>query len=77
MKVDVYNPSDRPVVVDPDGRVVGGREHASVDDRHDQVTAALDGGRLVRVEKPEKAPKPSKSKRTSDTSTSAEAQEES
>lgn len=69
MKVDVYNPTDQPVVLDPDGHTVGGREHATVDDRHDEVTSAVDGGRLIVVDKAEKAPKSSKSKkRNSDTS---------
>jgi hypothetical protein len=65
VKVDVYNPTDQPVTVDADGHIVGGREHATVDDRHGEVAAALAGGRLVTVDKPRKTAKSSsKSKST-------------
>lgn len=65
MKVPAYNPTDRPVVLDAEGHTLGGREHADVDDRTDEVKAAVDRGHLIVSEPTPKTTKTTKSsKRT-------------
>jgi hypothetical protein len=75
VKVDAYNTTDRPVVIDADGRTVGGREHATVDDRNDEITAAVDRGHLVLTKPSKKSTARSSSKRPSDTSAGTPADE--
>jgi hypothetical protein len=42
-----YNATDRPIVIDPDGRQLGGREHGKVDVELDQVLEAVEQGYLI------------------------------
>lgn len=51
--VTAYNPGDSPVVVDDDGRTVGGREWSPVLTTEDRVKEAFADGRLVKVNPPE------------------------
>jgi hypothetical protein len=45
----VYNSTDAPVVVDPSGRSIGGREHGIADPYFDEVELAVERGDLVYV----------------------------
>ena len=45
-----YNPTDSPVVVDAEGRTIGGREWGPADDAVDEVTQALGADQLVWVD---------------------------
>lgn len=47
-----YNPSDDPLVVDTEGRVIGGREWGTYDTTDEVAKALVAEGRLVPVEKP-------------------------
>lgn len=44
-----YNATDSALVVDPSGRILGGREHGAVDDLFDEVDLAVERGDLVYV----------------------------
>ncbi|WP_288797847.1 hypothetical protein [uncultured Arsenicicoccus sp.] len=46
---DYYNATDQPVVIDDEGRVLPGREHADLDARTPEVKAAADRGDLVKM----------------------------
>lgn len=45
-----FNPGDSPVVVDGEGRTIGGGEWGTVQTTEDSASAALDSGALVIVE---------------------------
>lgn len=47
--VPVFNPSDTPAAADDDGRVIGGGELGVALAGSEQVAAALDAGRLVKL----------------------------
>lgn len=47
-----HNRTDRPVLIDAEGRQLGGREWGAVDDSADEVIAAVDAGELVLYDKP-------------------------
>lgn len=48
-----YNPSDDPLVVDTEGRVIGGREWGTYDTTDEVAKSLLASGALVPVERPE------------------------
>lgn len=50
-----YNPTDTPVVVDDEGRTIGGREWGTYQTTEDAAQAALSDGRLLEVEVPDEA----------------------
>lgn len=54
----VYNPSDGPVVIDVDGRVLGSREWGPADSTDDTAKALLASDQLVKVDKPAKDANP-------------------
>lgn len=56
MYVTVFNPSDSPVLLDEEGRSVGGGEWATAETTDDVTKAALADGRLVKVDAPESDP---------------------
>lgn len=47
-----YNPTDSPVVIDGEGRTLGGRAWGPVETTEDAVKAALSDGRLVKAARP-------------------------
>lgn len=53
MYVTVFNASDTPVLLDEDGRSVGGGEWATADPDDAVTAAALEAGDLVEVETPD------------------------
>lgn len=58
MKGRIYNSTDGPLVVDPDGRILSGREHGTVELGDPSVVAHVAAGRAI--EKPEPDPAPEK-----------------
>lgn len=48
-----YNPSDDPLVVDTEGRVIGGREWGTYDTTDEVAKGLVADGRLLPVDKPE------------------------
>lgn len=46
----IFNTLDRPVVIDQQGRILGGGEHIEVTRRSEEIIKAMDAGWLIRVE---------------------------
>ena len=57
-----YNPTDQPVIADADGRMVPGRDRATLDGRTPEVKAAVERGDLVKLDDPAKPAKSTDSK---------------
>lgn len=52
----IYNPTDSPVVLDEDGRTLGGGEWGWADSKF--IGDSIDAGRLVKADKPGKGARP-------------------
>jgi hypothetical protein len=56
MTRSAFNPTDTPVVIDDEGRVLPGLEHGDVDPDAPEVEAAVEQGRLILADDEPKPP---------------------
>ena len=49
----IYNVTDSPIVVDSEGRILGGREFRDIESKSKEVSAAIKSGDLIVIPEPE------------------------